>query len=262
MVKLSRILKVAKIISFVFDGSVLVLPVFIAATFYNQKDVLQVLPAFFVSILFTAFIPYSFILYFYRAGRISDIYMPKRRERLIPLLIVNISVIAGFIILMFLQSSVILKTVYMIYLLGLPLISIVTVFYKISFHSSYITMFSVIYLVLFGKWAMPLLLLVPLVGWARITLKRHTLGQVLSGIAATSVVSFSIFGINNFLSTEYDKFNEIRNIVLGTTYLNPGPAGYGPGIIFYLLAIMFIIYISSSSKYKFEQLRSETNLSV
>lgn len=248
--QLTGITKFARIVSFLFDGSVLVLPIFVAVCFYDPAGSIQaqIIPAFFASYLFIAVIPYSFILFLYKTGRISDLQIPKRKERLIPLLIINICVISGFIVLLFLKSSELLKTVYLVYLLGLPAISIITVFYKVSFHSSYITMFSLIYLMVFGKWAIVTLPLIPLVSWSRVKLKRHTAGQVLLGIAVASAVSLTIFTINGFLWTGYWAVSEVKEFIKNTSfYLKPSLPFYGSGnplIVVLIITLFFSLFYS------------------
>ncbi|MBN1221549.1 MAG: hypothetical protein JXM69_21690 [Anaerolineae bacterium] len=61
--------------------------------------------------------------------------------------------------------------------------STITVWWKISFHSSAISAAASIGLVTsgFSSWSTTAILLVPLVGWARVYLRRHTLGQVIAG---------------------------------------------------------------------------------
>ena len=203
----------ARIISFIFDGSVLALPVFLVVCFYRQNNLVSVLPAFFTSVVFTALIPYLFILYLYRIGKISDLQLPKRKERIIPLIIINLSILVGFVILFFIDSSRLLKTVYFIYLAGVPVLSVITIFWKISFHSSYITMFSMIFLLVFGKWALITMILIPLVGWSRLRLKRHTLAQVLLGISVSGLISYIIIYINGYFTSSYRVLGELYAVL-------------------------------------------------
>ena len=211
----------ARIISYVFDGSVLALPVFVAASFYNQKYLVTILPLFFISIFFTAILPYTFILYLYKDRKISDIQIPNRRERILPLIIVNFSVLTGFLVLFFLDPGQQIKTVYLIYLAALPVLSIITVFWKISFHASYITMFSIIYFFIFGKWALFALVLVPLVSWSRVKLKRHTSAQVIAGISVTGIITGLVIFFNGYFSLLFLSFNRISKFFIRISdYLN------------------------------------------
>lgn len=162
---LSAIKRFAKIVSFLFDGSVLVLPIFLSVFFAGKDGLMETLPSFFISVVFIALIPYLFILYLYKSKKICDLQMPKKKERIIPLIFTNLSIFAGFIILNFTLSTRLLDTVYMIYFIVLPVLSIITLFWKISFHTSYVTIFSIVFVTIYGKWALFTIILIPLLIW-------------------------------------------------------------------------------------------------
>jgi membrane-associated phospholipid phosphatase len=59
---------------------------------------------------------------------------------------------------------------------------------------------------LYGIWAAPLLLLLPLVGWARVKAKGHSIGQtVVGGIMSLliTVLVLAAFGFAPFQATIY-----------------------------------------------------------
>jgi membrane-associated phospholipid phosphatase len=242
-------LRFAKIISYIFDGSVLVLPVFLAICFYGKQNPVAIVPSFLTAIMFTAIIPYVAILVLYKTGKVSDLQIPKRKERLLPLIIVNICVIAGFFVLVYMQPEKLLLSVYMIYLLVLPAISLITLFWKISFHASYITLFSIVYMVVFGKWAVLTILLIPLVGWSRIKLKRHTLAQVLGGIALIGIISLTVFYITGYRATDYWAISELSQLLRSSSnYMNLVLPGFGLSLVFILAYIFLQTYFRSKKK--------------
>jgi membrane-associated phospholipid phosphatase len=63
---------------------------------------------------------------------------------------------------------------------------------KVSIHTGGIAGLVTVLVILFGRSALPAVLLVPLVGWSRIVLGRHTIPQVVAGaltaVAVTTVV--------------------------------------------------------------------------
>ncbi len=238
----------AKVISFMFDGSTLVLPMFFAACFYKQGNFMKMLPSFAVSCLFAAFIPYFFILFLYKHRKLNDLQIPKRKERLLPLLIVNISVFAGLPFLLMTDPSRMMKSVYTIYMIGVPVITLITLFWKISFHSGFITMFSIVFLIIFGAWAVFTILLIPLVGWSRLKLKRHTPVQVFCGGALTGIISLSVFYYAGYLSSQYWATSQIQSLFKNASYyLNILLLAYGINIIFQLI---FLIILFQSRKLK------------
>ncbi|MCL4416727.1 MAG: hypothetical protein M1365_08545 [Actinobacteria bacterium] len=238
-----KTLKFARMISYIFDGSVLVLPVFLAISFYGRQNLAAIVPSFLTAIIFIALIPYMSVLLLYKARKISDIQIAKRKERLFPLAIINICVVAGFFVLINMQPGKLLLSVYMVYLLGLPAISLITLFWKISFHASYITLFSIAYLIVFGKWAILTIPLIPLVGWSRIKLKRHTLAQVLGGVAVIGSISFAVFYIEGYLTTDYWAISELSWLLRSSSnYMDLVLPGFGLSLIFILVYIFLQAY--------------------
>jgi len=244
-----KILKFAKAVSYIFDGSVLVLPLFLATCFYRKQNLVSAVPSFLTVIAFTALIPYMAILFFYKAGKISNLQIPNRKERLFPLLIINICIIAGFFILIYMQPGKLLLSVYTIYLLALPAISLITLFWKISFHASYITLFSIVYLIVLGKWAILTIPLIPLVGWSRIKLKKHTLLQVIGGVAIIGTISLTVFYLTGYLTTSYWAISELSRLLRSSSdYMNLVLPGFGLSLVFILAYIILQIYFNDKKK--------------
>jgi hypothetical protein len=246
MYKNLKTLRFAKIVSYVFDGSVLVLPVFFAICFYDKQNLVKIIPSFLTAIIFIAIIPYVAILLLYKSRKVSDLQIPKRKERLFPLLIINVCIVAGFFVLVYMRPEKLLLNVYMIYFLSLLSLSLITLFWKISFHASYITLFSIIYLIVFGKWAMLTMPLIPLVGWSRIKLKKHTLAQVLGGITVIGTISLTVFYITGYFTMDYWAISELSWLLKSSSdYMNLVLPGFGLTLIFILAYIFLQVYLRS-----------------
>jgi membrane-associated phospholipid phosphatase len=69
------------------------------------------------------------------------------------------------------------------------ILSLVTLFYKISFHGATISAAATVTLMVAGSSAWPIMLLVPLVGWARVRLERHTPRQVIFGSLVGALIA-------------------------------------------------------------------------
>jgi membrane-associated phospholipid phosphatase len=135
-------------------------------------------------------------LYLYLTGRISDFDMSERPERE--------RVFAGFVVvylvaavgLSLVRAPVQLQAITWGYW-GTALVTMaITRWWKISTHAFGITGPFAAMFVLFNFQPLPYVALVPLVCWARIYLRSHSLGQVLGGAAlavASTVVFFRLF---------------------------------------------------------------------
>jgi len=65
---------------------------------------------------------------------------------------------------------------------------LLTLRWKISGHMTMLTT-TVLFIVNFFGWQWaPLVLLIPLLGWSRLVLKRHTLGQIIGGVVYASTI--------------------------------------------------------------------------
>jgi hypothetical protein len=136
-------------------------------------------------------IPMGYLIWLLKKGKVGDFEVYNRRQRY-SLYVFTASLLGGFILAMWIWGAPYLMLLIAgIMLLQGVLMFLVNLFWKISAHSAGITNFSIILIFLFGVTAAPIFVLVPLVAWARIRLRRHTLTQTLAGIG----LSFVTLGI-------------------------------------------------------------------
>ena len=69
----------------------------------------------------------------------------------------------------------------------------INLLWKISVHTAFVAASVTVLIMLFGTAASLSALLVPLTGWARIELKRHSFAQVVTGAALAAVIAFIVF---------------------------------------------------------------------
>lgn len=69
----------------------------------------------------------------------------------------------------------------------------VSYFWKVSMHSSMITFFVLMLILMFGPDWWPTILLIPLVWWSRLVLYRHTIWQLLGGMLLSIAVALGTF---------------------------------------------------------------------
>jgi hypothetical protein len=138
-----------------------------------------------------AFFPFLSVLYFYRK-KVTDLYVSKRETRT-PFFLIAISSYS-FAAIIFLVTNT--KILFLL-ALGYTLVSIilmgVTLFWKVSVHCAGVTgpIFSLIFV--FGLSALPLALIIGLVGWSRIKLKNHTFPQTLVGTLISLSVGIALY---------------------------------------------------------------------
>lgn len=128
--------------------------------------------------------PLAYVIWLVRTGKLADIHMPDRRSRIKPLAVILAWSITCLLLLHFQGAPSILILVMLATIGYMIVMSAITLFWKISFHSSVIAAAASIGIAAGGittGWSITALMLIPVVGWARVHLRRHTWGQVCAG---------------------------------------------------------------------------------
>ncbi len=141
------------------------------------------LGAFFVCVL-----PLAYVLVMVKLGRITDHHVSDRRQRPALLLMALVSVVAGLVVLQLLNGPASVSVMIISLIGGIAVLAVVSAFWKMSGHASALSAAVVIAILMFGPAWLPLLLLVPAVGWSRLVLRAHTLAQVVVGSLFGAVV--------------------------------------------------------------------------
>lgn len=128
-------------------------------------------------------VPTGYVFWLARTGRVSDFHIPIRSQRVKPMiLMLGMSVVStGALYLM--KPPLLLLGFALLALFILVFLFTITLKWKISGHATAVTAFCSICTLLFGGAAGASFLLVPVVLWARLKLRRHTVRQTIAGTA-------------------------------------------------------------------------------
>lgn len=118
---------------------------------------------------------------FIRFGLINAPDIPNRQQRLLPLMIAAIVLLTGFLTLSFVHAPHLIRALMGCYATETLLVAIISYWWKISIHTASMGCSLAALSVRFGAIVLPFYLLLPLVGKARIVLKRHTIAQTIAG---------------------------------------------------------------------------------
>jgi membrane-associated phospholipid phosphatase len=141
--------------------------------------------------------PLIYLFWLVHKGTIEDIYMPKRETRLRPLAVMMVWLLTCLGLIRYWQAPPVVETFVVTATILMGILSLVTLFWKISFHGAAISAAATTTVMMAGSYAWPVVLLVPLVGWARVRLKRHTPRQVIYGSLVGALIAL-IF-VHSFL---------------------------------------------------------------
>lgn len=173
--------KLAQVISDLFSGLTLT-PLVILLVVKLAPTNLSFSTLFVLTFAFIFLIPSFVYLFFLKKGIISDLYISKREERPRIHLVLGICVLLSLLLFWSLGEKG-LVLYYLRLLFPLFVFFIITLFWKVSFHSLLSNLFVLLVYLYTGK---PIFLymgiiLVILVGWSRVRLKSHTVFQVVVG---------------------------------------------------------------------------------
>ncbi|SFQ58804.1 hypothetical protein SAMN05421810_11060 [Amycolatopsis arida] len=144
---------------------------------------------------FSAGIPMTFITRGAKAGRYDTHHVNNREGRTVVLLVCFGSTAVGMAILLLGAApwAMVVMTVAMLGVLVVTGVITVAARWKISMHTAVSAGGVAMLALLYGPWALPLLLLVAVVGWSRVVLRDHTAAQVAAGAAVGFVLSGGLF---------------------------------------------------------------------
>jgi membrane-associated phospholipid phosphatase len=149
-----------------------------------------------INVLFITIIPFLYIYIQVKQGKLTDIHILIRGQRILPLLFAQISAIIGVFILYLLSAPKGLIYLGICYIVNGIVFILITQFWKISLHCGVVAgCVTALAYIVNPKMAF-LFFLIPIVAWARIQKKRHTLIQTIAGaIIAIIVTRLTLFSL-------------------------------------------------------------------
>lgn len=190
--------ELARILSTVFNPFLCALALFIILAHISSRTTLEFWWLLSISITFSSIGPMLYVFWLYASDRISDLDMSLRREREMVFSAFVVFYLLGAAVLWLAHAPKLMVAAMLGYFFSTLVVQYITRYWKISTHALGITAPLVALLLLYGRQPLPFLVLVPMVCWARIYLKSHTVTQVLAGaILATgsTLFFFRIFHI-------------------------------------------------------------------
>ena len=143
--------------------------------------------------VFVCVIPLLLLLVLVRLGQVTDHHVSDRKQRAPVLLMTLGSIVAGLLVLEAAGAPESVVAMVLAVVGGVVVLAGVSPFWKISGHAAAISSSAVIAVMMLGPAWLPLLLLIPAVGWSRVVLRAHTVAQVVAGSLFGGVVMAGIW---------------------------------------------------------------------
>ncbi|MEK7447718.1 MAG: phosphatase PAP2 family protein [Patescibacteria group bacterium] len=191
--------KLAKVITLVTTPAV-VGGVLLFYAVYMFSPTTEIFYKTFLSVLFLSVVlPVAFIFLLMKKGKIGNFHMKEREDRILPFGFTLMSGTFSILVVRYLNNDPVLVRMFLVFFLMALGYSVITFLkFKISGHTFVFTSAMIILIIFLDLRFIFLLPLVFLIGWARVYLEEHTLGEVVGG-AAYAITSFILFSllINN-----------------------------------------------------------------
>ena len=126
--------------------------------------------------------PLLFLIWQVRRGDVTDFDIHFRQQRKWSLLVTAAGFAVAWLSMLLARAPDLLLLMVGTGLLQWVAVYLISLRWKISIHSASVSGVALFVLWAFGLGAIPVTLAVPLVGWSRVKLRRHTPAQVIGGV--------------------------------------------------------------------------------
>ena len=142
-------------------------------------------------------LPMVYLVWLLSTGSISDIHVPLRQQRIRPYMASLIVACGVLILFLWWPAPQQFQMLAYAFVLQAALFLLITLRWKISLHSAAASNLAVIGWLTVGLNGLALALIIPVVAWARVHLRRHTLAQTVGGALLGVVVVMTALWLTN-----------------------------------------------------------------
>jgi membrane-associated phospholipid phosphatase len=188
----------ARILSTIFNPFLTALALFVILALIGARDTLDFWRLLFLSTFFISIGPMLYVFWLYATDRISDLDMSVRSEREIVFTTFVVFDVLGAAALWLAHAPRLMIAAMLGYLVSTLVVQYITRYWKISTHAIGITAPLTALTLIYGRQPLPFMVLIPMVCWARVYLRAHTVMQVVAGVGlaiATTAFFFSLFHV-------------------------------------------------------------------
>jgi len=189
----SRKARLARVLTEVFAPSPVGVVALVVVAWRFSPTALDAMKWVGMSAAFVVLLPLAHLLWRVRCGQVTDLHVRRRDQRLPVILAFLASWCVGIIALILLGAPRPLVALIGAGMMALVVTGLITLRWKISLHVGVAAGVLTVFSILFGPGVLLAVPLIPVLGWARVTLGDHTPWQVTAGAFVGAVVSGGVF---------------------------------------------------------------------
>jgi membrane-associated phospholipid phosphatase len=183
----------AKLISNIINPFLVSFTVIALLAFESTASTTEALKWLSISIVLSVLPVFVFVVYMVRIRQLDGIFINPRKQRTRIYVLATCLGIAGVVVLHFTQAPKLLMVTFVTGLASIVIFMSINLYWKISLHTGFITAATTIIVIVYGGFYSFFVILVPLVGWARLNMKLHSWQQVASGAVLASTIALTAF---------------------------------------------------------------------
>ena len=194
--------KIAHLISNVINPPLVsVLGILIMAAFMGTREAWTWALVFATLVVL---VPTFYVYLLLRQGKIEDFHIPNRENRTKPYIVIIVSNLVGVILMMVYGAPFLLVAFGIMGVIQSGLLFLINRYWKISGHATAISGLSVFLVAALGWSLSPVLVMIPLVAWARVRTSSHTFWQTFAGVlTGTTFILTTWYALNTFIRPEF-----------------------------------------------------------
>jgi membrane-associated phospholipid phosphatase len=184
---------IANLISDILNPIVLGLVLIVLFSFAVASGTLEAIKWSLILITVSILPVYLILFYMVRKGKIDNIFTVVREQRTMIYMVGGICAVAACLVLILLEAPPELVAAAVAGLSAAVIYLCVNLWWKISLHTAFVSASVVLLVILYGWVAMVSIVLLPLMFWSRVELKRHSPSQVVAGAILAALIISVVF---------------------------------------------------------------------
>lgn len=149
-------------------------------------------------------VPTGYVYLLLRQGKIEHFHIPNRENRTKPYLVIIGSNLVGVVLMVIFKAPFLMLAFGIMGVIQSGLLFLINRYWKISGHATAISGLSVFMVAALGKPLTPVLVMIPLVAWARVKTSSHTFWQAFAGVlTGTSFILTTWYVLTTYLRPEF-----------------------------------------------------------
>jgi membrane-associated phospholipid phosphatase len=184
---------IANLISDILNPIVLGLVLIVLFSFAVASGTLEAIKWSLILITVSILPVYLILFYMVRKGKIDNIFTVVREQRTMIYMVGGICAVAACLVLILLEAPPELVAAAVAGLSAAVIYLCVNLWWKISLHTAFVSASVVLLVILYGWVAMASIVLLPLMFWSRVELKRHSPSQVVAGAILAALIISVVF---------------------------------------------------------------------